>query len=72
MGLVGAARPVGALLVVVSNPIIRFESPCKTAGAVAWNVNYPSLMARLRFGLLAPSTTEASRWPMLITTMNFC
>jgi hypothetical protein len=56
--------------VVGSSPIIRSESPCKTAGTVAWKVNYPSLMATLRCRSLLPSTTEASRWLLLITTMN--
>jgi hypothetical protein len=44
--------------VVGSNPIIRSESRCKKAGAVAWTVNYSSLVARLRCGLLPSPTTK--------------
>jgi hypothetical protein len=44
----GSERPLAFAMqkVVGSSPIIRSESTCKTAGAVAWKSNFPGLMAR--------------------------
>jgi hypothetical protein len=65
-------RTLAMQKVVGSNPIIRSENTCKTAGSVVCNGNSPSLMVTLRCGLLPQSTTQASRLIPLIATMNPC
>ncbi len=39
--------------VVGSSPIIRSENPCKTAGTVAWKVNYPEPHGNVEVSIVA-------------------